>query len=320
LYPGVQTVAEPELPLFPDTVRDLSWKRPGTWWRAGRSIATSADAVVFVVVTPLQLPAYMVVARSCRRHRRRLIAVCHNVLPHEPRRGDRMLTRRFLSGMDSVLVHSETERDRAESLVSRPTAVAALPYFFPKLPPVASAPDEGRTLLFLGFIRPYKGLDVLLESVARSVSRPRLLVAGECWVDADDLRRRAALLGLEDRVTFRFGYVSMRDIPGLMASADAIVLPYLSGTGSQYPRMARAFGRPAIVTRVGDLPDQVQDGVDGFVCAPASVEALADAIDSLYEPGMLARLAAGIAPPDPQSDWDLYLEVLEAGVDPPKHT
>src|SRR5262249_47805834 len=150
--------------------------------------------------------------------------------------------------MDAVIVHSHSERDVAAGLFSGPIAVVPLPYFFPSdgAAPNRAFVEPTHTLLFLGFIRPYKGLDVLLEALTLSRSQPRLLVAGESWVDAARLQDQVRRLGLKDRVSLQLGYVDARDVPALFAETDAIVLPYRHGTGSQYPRMAHALGRPSI--------------------------------------------------------------------------
>jgi len=111
-------------------------------------------------------------------------------------------------------------------------------------------------------------------------------------------------------VSLDLRYIPMEEIPELLAATDALVLPYLHGTGSQYPRLAHAFGVPSIVSDTGDLPDQVRDGVDGLVCPPGEPAALATAIDRLYEPGVLERLSAGSQPPEPDAEWRDYVEAV----------
>jgi glycosyltransferase involved in cell wall biosynthesis len=109
LYPGQLTVARPEVPLFPGTSRLLSWRRPDSWYRVGRRLRDQ-DLVVLVVVTPVQMPAYLGILAGLGRHRAaRVVAQCHNVLPHERRAIDVRLMRAVLSRVDGVLVHSPAE-------------------------------------------------------------------------------------------------------------------------------------------------------------------------------------------------------------------
>src|SRR5512143_1820501 len=94
LYPGRQRVTEPELPPFPGTSYPLSWRWPAGWLRLGRRLRREVDAVVLVVVTPVQAPAYLGILRGLRPGRGgpRVLALCHNVLPHERRAVDVPLT------------------------------------------------------------------------------------------------------------------------------------------------------------------------------------------------------------------------------------
>jgi len=310
LYPGIQKLDEPELPVFEPTSATLDWYRPDGWRRVGRALACSQDAVIFVVVTPLQLLSYEVVARACRRAGVHTVAVCHNVLPHEHKPWDRVLTSRFLGLVDGVVVHSRREQEVARALTSRPIELAALPYFLPPLERVAGREGRKDSLLFLGFVRSYKGLDVLLQALAEAKAKPSLVVAGESWVDDRRLRARVQQLGLEQQVALELRYMPMDEIPDLLAATDALALPYLHGTGSQYPRLAHTFGVPSIVSDTGDLADQVRDGVDGLVCPPGDPAALAAAIDRLYQPGMLERLSMNARPPDPDAEWRDYVAVV----------
>ena len=117
LYPGQLTVDEPELRPFPATVRRLSWRRPDSWLACGRRLR-SADVVVLVMVTPIQALAYRGILAGLR-HRARVVAQCHNVLPHERRALDERLNRGVLARVDGVLVHSASEADKARRLTTR---------------------------------------------------------------------------------------------------------------------------------------------------------------------------------------------------------
>ncbi|WP_030509381.1 glycosyltransferase family 4 protein [Microbispora rosea] len=319
LYPGQQTIDNPEGEPYPGTRRDLDWRRPDGWVACGRRLR-SADLVVLTVLSPVQVPAYLGILSGLRRRtpvvasRReaRVVALCHNVLPHESKPYDRPLMKALLRRVDGVLVHSEQQSDLARALTGAPVRVAALA---PHLPARGAREAAGHTahgrLLFFGIVRPYKGLDLLLEALAQAPG-VRLTVAGEFWGGLEDTRALIARLGLADRVEIRPGYVAAEEVPGLFAEADALVLPYRSATASQNVWLGHEHGVPVIATRVGALPDNVRDDVDGLLVEPGSAGALAEAIKRFYEPGTPERLRAGVAPVDPEPHWAVYLDTLLA--------
>lgn len=315
LYPGRQRVTEPELPPFPGTSYPLSWRRPEGWLRLGRRLRREVDAVVLVVVTPVQAPAYLGVLRGLRPRQGdlRVLALCHNVLPHERRAVDVPLTRAVLRRVSAVLVHTPAEAARARGLVPVPVSVAPMP---PHLWISAAGPADGaaapvrRRVLFFGMVRPYKGLDVLLRALAAGPADVALTVAGEFWGDEARTRELVGALGLSGRVELRPGYVDATAVPALFAGVDALVLPYRAATATQNVTLAHRHGVPVVATRVGALAEAVRDGVDGLLCAPDDVDALAAALRRLYEPGVLAGLRAKVEPPDAGAAWSGYLDVL----------
>ncbi|MGA8045785.1 MAG: glycosyltransferase family 4 protein, partial [Dermatophilaceae bacterium] len=134
LYPGEQSVPHgaPDLDPYPRTSHPLSWARPDSWWRTGRRLQ-NADVVILVHVLPAVVPAHLALIRAARAgaDQPTIVALVHNVLPHEPRPGDRALMRRFLGAVDAVLVHSAAEARTAHDLGATDVSVAALPPHLP---------------------------------------------------------------------------------------------------------------------------------------------------------------------------------------------
>jgi glycosyltransferase involved in cell wall biosynthesis len=304
-----QRLMAPEAAAFPTVRAPLSWRNPLHWWRVGRR-ASAYDLVVVVHYLTLQAPALWAVTRVARRTAR-TVAICANVVPHEARRGDRVLTTLLVRAVDAAIAHTEAEREALRGLTDRPIAVAALPPHLPDGPPrprPVDAPPQ-RRLLFFGKVRRYKGLDVLLRALA-AVDGIALTVAGEIYPDAADLPALVTHLGLEHRVQILRGYLPAAALPDLFASADALVLPYRSATASQHVALANRHGIPTVVTRVGNFPDEVDDGVDGLICAPDDVADLVRALRELYAPGRLQELRAGVRRGDDEAVWKTYLETL----------
>jgi glycosyltransferase involved in cell wall biosynthesis len=310
LYPGQQRLDEVEGEPFPFVRAELAWNRPDSWWRVGSRLGRTVDGVLIVQTTPIQLPAYLVLARSAARSGARVGVIAHNVLPHERRPWDEMLTRVFLGRVDGIVVHSVDEGEVAAGLGSHNIVVAALPFFFPH----RGSPGNGErtdTLLFAGFVRDYKGLDDLFVALSQDPGGPRLLVVGEHWGDDAELHGRVRELGLVERVELRLRYVSVQELSDAFRQADALVSPYRSGTGSVFPRIAFQHGVPVVATTVGDLPAQVRDTVDGLLVPPNDPSALAGAIEQLYAEDTLARLRANVRPPDIAEEWNRYVVAVE---------
>jgi glycosyltransferase involved in cell wall biosynthesis len=314
LYPGQPTVDIPEGEPYPHTRRRLAWYRPDGWLAAGRRLRT-ADLVVFVLLTPLQVPVYLAVMSTLPRTKTAVI--CHNVLPHERRPGDVPLVRALLSRAGTVITHSAAQAAQAKELAPGTTVrtVAMSPHF-----PVTPHQDPGtervaspapRTrLLFFGIVRPYKGLDVLLRALAQAPSQVTLTVAGEFWGGTAGTERLIAELGLADRVTLRPGYLPADQLPALFAASDALVMPYREATASQNALLAFAHGLPVITTTAGALAEPVRDGVDGLTCAPGDIQDLLRVLTSFSDPEVARRLRAGVPAVDPEPGWAAYLRAL----------
>jgi glycosyltransferase involved in cell wall biosynthesis len=279
------------------------------------------DAVILVQVTPLQVPSYLTIWLATGRRSRRVL-LCHNVLPHESRPFDRVLMRLLLRRADAVLVHSESQADLARTLLGRGRTgatprveIAALPPHLPAVPTraVQTAATASRRLLFFGVVRPYKGLDVLLQALATLPEDVTLTVAGEFWDDPRGYERQAERLGLGARVQFRPGYVPAPQIAPLLAEADALVMPYRSATASQNVQLAFAHGLPVVVTRTGALAEQVRPGVNGLLADPNDVASLSRALHRLYEPGVLDHLRANLPTSGGRDEdaWTRYVAAIE---------
>jgi glycosyltransferase involved in cell wall biosynthesis len=249
------------------------------------------------------------------------VAVVHNPVDHDAGRLQRLIARRVLARCQGLFTHAEVlGRQLAD-------AYPDLPVRHHGLPAVAggAVPDRGdarrelgipsghRVALFLGLIRPYKGINVLLDAAARlpEGSDWLVLVAGEPWRGLGErLERRVAELGLDRRVRLDLGWVPEPRVPVLLAAADVVVLPYLTGSQSAVAPMALAHGVPVLTTAVGGVAEVVADGVNGMVVPPADPEALTRALAAL-DPATLSKLAAGAAETAGELTWNGYAAALE---------
>ncbi|GAB3434314.1 hypothetical protein GCM10027517_02240 [Phycicoccus ginsengisoli] len=331
LYPGEQSVpgGAPDVEPYPRTVRALSWARPDTWVRTGRRLR-SFDVVLVVHVIPAVVPAHLALLRAAGVGRRattggarasrpgraghpRTVVIAHNVLPHEPHRGDRELMQQLLGRVDAVLVHSDDQARLARELHAAHVTVAVLPPHLPGGPPVDRPAHEGPPrLLALGLVREYKGVDLLMEALAE-VPGPTLTVAGEMWgASGERVKELARDPRLRDRVEVHGGYVPADRLAPLLAGHDVLALTYRSATASQNALLGQRHGLPVLATDVGSFASQVRDGVDGLVVPPNDPEALVTALRRLAEPGYAEQLRAAVRPPDLSGPWARYVGAIEA--------
>jgi len=309
LYPGARQTSADDYPAFEPTHRSLSWKRPHTWVVTALRLRRRGGTVVFVGVTPFQYPIYMaILAFAGRRVRHRSMLIAHNVTPHEASRVDKIFTALMFRMVTGVLTHSARERDRAVAIGAHATN-AVLPFHFDAEPIITHARVRHHTLAFVGFVRPYKGLDMLLDALAQSDTDFTLEVLGEFWSDATEFIERARQLGIADRCVIRPGYATTNDIVELLDRADALVLPYRSATSSQLPRVAFLRGAPVVATDVGDFAEQVRTGIDGIICQP-NVSAIAGAIEWLANDTQWGSLCDGVTAPNVTAEWVKYVETL----------
>ncbi len=321
-YPGEQPVptgGDPEVPVFPRTVRALSWARPDTLVRAGRRLR-EVDLVVVVHVMPPVVPLHLMLLRAAGVGRTavtgrgpRSVVIAHNVLPHEPHPGDAALMRTLFRRVDAVVVHSTEQARLARELDAERVVVTDLPPHLPGGPPVERSDHTGPArLLALGLVRGYKGIDVVLRAMLQ-VPDVTLTIAGEVWGDTgDEIRRLAAHHNLRDRVRFHSGYVPADRIAPLLADHDVLSLTYRSATASQNVLLAHHHGLAVLASDVGTFGDDVTDGVDGYLVPPEDVDAVAAVLQRLTDPQEVQRIRSGVTPPDLRGPWAHYVGALEA--------
>jgi glycosyltransferase involved in cell wall biosynthesis len=240
-----------------------------------------------------------------------LVATAHNVTSHEQNRLHDAAFRRAYRMCDLVVAHSEVDRERLVGECGLDRArTAVIPHgeygFFR---PPESRPDrlsarrrldlgeDDEVVLFFGYIREYKGLDVLLDAwppVAAARPSARLVIAGEVdRLDRQqriDLERRATELG----AVHRFEYIPFEEVGDYFAAADLVALPYRRISQSGIAYLALALGVPVVATTVGGLLELLDHEVSALLVAPDDAEALAGAVIRLLaEPELRTTLADG---------------------------
>ena len=302
-----------------NSVNPLSWLRVGQKLRAERP-----DTVVFRFWLPFMGPALGTVARLVRGNgHTRCVAITDNVIPHEKRPGDGPLTRYFLSACDGFVTMSRSVLGDLQRLGfgQRPALYRPHPLYdnFGPIKPKTEAlaalrlPESFGYLLFFGFIRAYKGLDVLLEAFAdrRVAALPiKLIIAGEFYEDAAPYEALIQRYQLEERIIRATDFIPNDAVANYFCAADLIVQPYKNATQSGVSQIAYHFERPMLVTDVGGLAELIPDGVVGYVVPPTPA-AIADAVVDFYTQQREAGFTAGVRAEKKQFSWPAMVAALK---------
>jgi len=308
LFPGTEEDA-PGYPAFrePGVEYILDGLRPQTWKAALKSIEQSRpDAVVLPWWCIYWMPFFIYLRKRLARAGIPVIVICHNVFDHERSWWKTPLVRSALNGVDMFVVHTHSDAAIIERLLpGTRTLIHPHPVqqHFP-LPSGEKRPSDSFELLFFGFVRPYKGLELLIDAMGELKGRAiRLTVVGEFWIDVKRFQTRIDKLGISSQVSIVPRYVSEKEAADYFQQADAVVLPYKESSSSGVVPLAYHFGKPVIVTRVGGLAEWVVDGVTGYSVEPDSPTAMAQAILQL-EQSRGSDMVAAIAKQRGQMTWD----------------
>ena len=304
-------------PLTTEVEYLLDTLNPFSWERTVRRVAEwRPDVVLLPWWVPFFAPVWGYLGWRMKRLRPapKLVFLCHNVLPHEPSWLDGPAVRLALGRGDGFIVHAE-EQARALRQIWPSTRVLVTP-----LPtyadvgqtavPLPIPPPEGcPVLLFCGFVRPYKGLDVLLEALPLVLAEHRvhLMVVGEFWQGTAEYEAQIGRLGIASQVTLINEYVADEVLAGYVRRANVVVLPYRSATQSAVVQMAFGVGTPVITTDVGGLAEAVVDGVTGLVVGAEDVVALAEAIKRYVGEGLEAGLRENIRIHEQARSWEMLV-------------
>jgi glycosyltransferase involved in cell wall biosynthesis len=323
LYPG-KSDREPNHATHrePDVDYSLDCLNPFSWRRSVHTIANQGCTLaVFDWWTLFWAPAIALMAYGLHRRGVRIAFICHNLSGHDTGPFKRKLARFLLSRADAYLVHSSEQAALLRATFPGKTIAQHVHPLYDQYP-IATTTAAGRgrlELLFFGFIRPYKGLDVLIDALAQlNDVHVYLTVVGEPWIAPGELTQRIAAKQAPN-VELHLDYVSAESVAGYFARADLVVLPYLAASGSGVAAMAMHYERPILATRTGAFPDVIEEGVTGFLVEAGSATELARTIRTVTRE-QLAAMRQCIHARKPRFSWESLAECLLALTPQPAST
>lgn len=324
LFPGKTQYTDDPAPAGLKITRKLNAINPFSWWLTGRYIRKQKpDMIVTKFWLPFMAPTLGTVNRVAKQKGTRRISILDNLIPHEKRPGDKLFARYFVDSVDALVAMSKSvlaDVDIFDPGRKKPRVLVPHPlydHYGEKLTKeearkLLGLPMEGRYVLFFGFIRDYKGLDLLIDAFGDMRMHDkdiRLLVAGEFYGDPKPYMDRIRSLDIADRVVLHTDFIPDSQVNRYFCAADLVAQPYKSATQSGVTQVAFHFERPMLVTNVGGLPEIVPDGKVGFVVRPDAQE-IADAIVRYYDEGWEERLTEGVRAEKSKYGWDKMTERL----------
>jgi glycosyltransferase involved in cell wall biosynthesis len=296
MFPGTTQYSTEPPPEGLTILSRINSINPFNWLSVGRELRRKKpDIIVVRYWLPLMGPALGTILRRVRKNRHtRIVAITDNIIPHEKRPGDRPFTRYFLNACDAFITMSEkVMNDLRKFQPTRPARQVVHPLYDNFGEPITrqqarallrekgvNIGDNDKVILFFGFIRKYKGLDIALQTMADQRIRDlgiKLLVAGEFYEDAAPYHDLIARLDIGPSLLLRTDFIPDSEVRQYLCAADAVIQPYRNATQSGVTPLAYHFEKPMIVSNVEGLATLVPHEQAGLVAAPEP-GAMADAI------------------------------------------
>lgn len=319
-FPGKTQFSTSPAPEHLSIQRKVNSIAPWNWYAVGKSIQKQRpDIVVIKYWTPFMAPCFGTIARLIRKNKHtQIICIADNIVPHERHFWDNWLTRYFIGSVDAFVLMSNTVlQDLAIFDRKKLRAVNPHPLFDNFGEPVSK--EEACTflkldsskhyILFFGFIRDYKGLDLLIEAFNQSQAECELIIAGEFYSDRTAYDDQIAKSPKRDKMHRFHKFIPDGAVKYFFSAADAVVQPYKHATQSGVTQIAYHFNVPMIVTNTGGLGELVPDHLVGLV-TEVSPEKIARAIDTLYANDNLQKFRSNIPTEKSRFSWNRMTETI----------
>jgi glycosyltransferase involved in cell wall biosynthesis len=303
LFPGKTQYSEEPAPAQLKIVTAINSINPLNWIQVGNRLKKERpDIIVVRFWLPLMGPALGTILRRVKKNgHTKIICIADNIIPHEHRPGDKSFTKYFLKSCDAFITMSpKVMEDLRKFEKDKPARLVQHPLYDNFGAPVLKAEareklkinNEELVILFFGFIRKYKGLDILLDAIKFLKGRiqntesrmPKLLIAGEFYEDEKPYQEQIDKLGIRNDLLLHTDFIPDSEVKYYLSAADVVIQPYRNATQSGVTPLAYHFEKPMIVTNVGGLPTLVPHEKVGLVAEP-NAESIAEAILRFYQLG-----------------------------------
>ncbi len=328
LFPGKTQYSPDPRPEDLDIKRKVNSINPFNWIKVGRELKKkNADLLIIKFWLPLMAPCFGTIARIVKGNgKTKVVSILDNIIPHEHRPGDKILSKYFVSSIDAFIAMSKSVYDDLKSLNDKKPCLMSPHPIYDNFGTAVSREEavsslgldpSAKYMLFFGFIRDYKGLDILLKAVADERiknSDIKLIVAGEFYNNSETYFELEKQLGLEGKIIWRTDFIADEQVKNYFCASDIIVQPYKTATQSGVTQIAYHFEKPMLVTNVGGLPEIVPNGKVGYSVEPEA-KVIADAINDFYSNGRYAEFVENIKEEKKKYSWDRMLENVDKAME-----
>ena len=296
-FPGTTQYSDASAPADLDIKVCINSVLPTNWLKIGFELKKlQPDFILVRYWLPIMGPCLGTILRIVKKNKHtKIVCIADNIIPHEKRKGDNLFTKYFIKPVDAFVVMSEkVMSDLKQFDKTKPVKLIQHPLydnFGEKIDKRLARKNIGiegeeKIILFFGFIRKYKGLDILLDALAlikkeNSSAIFKVLIAGEFYEDRKPFEAQIAKLGLENMLILRTDFIPDNEVRNYFCAADVVIQPYRNATQSGVTPLAYHFEIPMIVTNVGGLPALVPDGKVGLVAEP-NAAAIAQKINEYF--------------------------------------
>ncbi|MFZ4549997.1 MAG: glycosyltransferase, partial [Bacteroidales bacterium] len=273
---------------------------------------------------PFMAPCLGTIARIIKQNKlTRVVAITDNIIPHEKMPGGNLLSMYFVKSCHGFIAMSRAVLDDLRKLDKiRPSRFSPHPLydnFGDAIQKIEAKKRLGldlasKYILFFGFIREYKGLDLLLQSFADERFRKfpvKLLVAGEFYIDEKPYIELIEKLGLTDKIELHTNFIPNDAIVNYFCASDIVAQPYKEATQSGVTQIAYHFDKPMLTTNVGGLSEMVPDGKVGYVVEPDSKQ-IADALFKFFSENKEAEFVENIKEEKKRFSWEILLQSIDS--------
>lgn len=321
LFPGKTQYSDDPAPTDIEIERSVNSVNPFNWISIGKKIRDEDyDLVVIKFWLPFMGPAFGAMLRQIKKNpKTKVITIIDNIIPHEARIGDKPFTKYFVKPVDAFVAMSKSVLEEISIFDKhKPRVYSPHPIFdnFGEIEDRGKAlerlglPMEYQYMMFFGFVRDYKGLDLLLESFADARFRNsgiKLIIAGEYYANKEKYQKMISDLGVGDDIYQFDKFIADSEVAHYFNACDLLVQPYKTATQSGVTQIAYHFNKPMIVTDVGGLSEMCPDGKVGYVVSPDKDE-ITDAIFRFYKNTDQAEMARTMLVEKQKYSWEILVQ------------
>ncbi len=296
LFPGKSQYVDGPAPDNLNIKRTVNSVNPINWIKVGKRIQKEKPDLLMVRYwLPFMGPVLGTICRLVRKNKHtKVICLADNIIPHEKRPGDKPLTSYFMESIDGMVAMSQSVLNDIDTFTPElPRKLCPHPLFDnfgekiekEKAKELLQLEQGVSYLLFFGFIRDYKGLDLLLKAISdeRIKKLPvKLIIAGEFYTKPEPYLQMIESLGLKNHVLLHTDFIPNEKVSQYFCASDLVVQPYKHATQSGVTQIGYHFEKSMLVTDVGGLSEIIPDKKIGYVVTP-NEQAITDAILDFYD-------------------------------------